>query len=113
MPQLIQMDDLPHSETAHRFEGHRFGEIGVSFFVTHGGPGTGPGLHRHPYPEVFVVQEGNVTFTVGEETVEAVAGQIVIVPAGEPHKFVNAGPGLARHLDIHVSGRMAQEELAP
>jgi len=28
-------------------------------------PDGGPRLHRHPYEEVFVVQEGTATFTAG------------------------------------------------
>ena len=34
-------------------------------------PGSGPKLHRHPYQEVFEVQEGSVTFTAGDDVVEA------------------------------------------
>jgi mannose-6-phosphate isomerase-like protein (cupin superfamily) len=33
-------------------------------------PVGGPRLHKHPYEGVFVVQEGNATFTAGEETIE-------------------------------------------
>ncbi len=40
-------------------------------------------LHRHPYEEVFVVQEGTATFTAGDETIEAKGGQVVVVPAGD------------------------------
>jgi mannose-6-phosphate isomerase-like protein (cupin superfamily) len=104
---LVVQADLPGSGTSRRFEGHAFGDADVSFFVTDAPPGTGPRLHRHPYAEVFVIQEGAVTFTVGDEIVEAEAGDIVIVPAGQPHKFVNRGPGRTRHLDVHASGRMA------
>ena len=46
--------------------------------------GRGPGLHTSPYSEVFVVQEGELTFAVGEATVEATAGQIVVALAGTP-----------------------------
>jgi mannose-6-phosphate isomerase-like protein (cupin superfamily) len=38
-----------------------------------------------------VVQEGSATFTAGDEIVEAHGGQVVVVPAGVPHKFVNTG----------------------
>jgi quercetin dioxygenase-like cupin family protein len=107
----VRKEDLPHSGTAHRFEGHAFGNVRLSFFWTDAPPGTGPRLHRHPYAEIFVIQEGRVDFTVGDETIEATGGQIVIVPAGRPHKFVNTGPGPARHLDLHGSGRMSTEWL--
>ena len=107
MATIIAREALPHIiAISRRFEGAQYGEVDVSFFLTDGPPGTGPKLHTHPYAEVFVVQEGEVIFTVGEETIPAVAGQIVIVPPGTPHKFVNAGTGRARHIDIHASRQM-------
>jgi len=111
MTHVIDRDQLPHSGTAHTFEGYRYGDANVSFFLTDAPPGSGPKLHKHPYEEVFVVQEGSVTFTVGDATIEATAGQIVIAPAGVPHKFVNSGTGRARHIDIHTSRRMVTEWL--
>ena len=33
-------------------------------------------------------------FVIGDETLEAEAGQILICPAGVPHKYANLGPGL-------------------
>jgi quercetin dioxygenase-like cupin family protein len=111
MAHIIDRDELPHSETAHRFEGHPNGEAEVSFFLIDAPGGSGPGLHTHPYAEVFVIQDGEVTFTAGDETIEAKAGQIVVVPAGVPHKYVNSGAGRARHIDIHASGRMTTEWL--
>jgi hypothetical protein len=35
-------------------------------------------LHRHPYKEVFIVQEGSVTFTAGDDIIEASGGQVVV-----------------------------------
>lgn len=111
MTRIITIDELPHGGTAHTFEGYRYGNADVSFFLTDGPPGSGPGLHAHPYAEVFVIQEGDVTFTVGDDIIEATSGQIVVVPAGVPHKFVNSGDGRARHIDIHTSRRMTTEWL--
>jgi quercetin dioxygenase-like cupin family protein len=111
MIHVIDKDELTYSGTAHKFEGYRYGDTSVSFFLTDGPPGSGPKLHKHPYAEVFVVQEGELTFTVGDTTIEATSGQIVVVPAGVPHKFVNSGAGRARHIDIHTSRRMTTEWL--
>ncbi|HKH57174.1 MAG TPA: cupin domain-containing protein [Rubrobacter sp.] len=111
MSHIIHKDELPHSETAHRFEGHLYGGPEVSFFLIDSDRGGGPDLHTHPYAEVFVIQEGEVTFTAGEETIEAKAGQIVVVPAGMPHKYTNSGAGMVRHIDIHASGSMETEWL--
>src|SRR3712207_7084072 len=61
MTHVIDRDELPHVGTVHEFEGYRYGDANVSFFLTDGPPGTGPALHKHPYAEVFVVQEGDVT----------------------------------------------------
>ena len=111
MTRVIDRDELPHSGSAHRFEGYRYGDVNVSFFLSETPPGRGPLLHRHPYDEVFVVQEGDLTFTVGDATIEATGGQIVIAPAGTPHKFVNPGTGRALHVDIHTDRRMTTEWL--
>ena len=94
------MDSLPGSGSSHRFDGADH-EAPVSFFLTHSQPGEGPGLHTHPYTETFVIQDGQATFTVGEATVEAKAGDIVVAPAGIPHAFVNSGPGVLRSVNIH------------
>jgi mannose-6-phosphate isomerase-like protein (cupin superfamily) len=111
MTHVIDKQELPDSGTAYRFEGYRYGDTNVSFFLSETPPGRGPELHKHPYAEVFVVQEGDLTFTVGDESVEATGGQIVVAPAGVPHKFVNSGAGQARHIDIHTSRRMITEWL--
>lgn len=74
-------------------------------------PGRGPRLHRHPYPETFIIQHGRATFVVGEQTIEATAGQIVVVPAGVPHKFSNPGPETLETLDIHEAGSFTTEWL--
>ena len=112
MIHVINRDELPHSGSVHRFEGYLYGDTNVSFFLSETPPGRGPELHTHPYAEVFVVQEGDLTFTVGDATIEATGGQIVIAPAGVPHKFVNSGTGRTRHIDIHTSRRMTTEWLA-
>src|SRR5215217_2522659 len=107
---VIDMADPARGEDTGEFQGHRHG-AGVSFIVVEAPPGSGPKLHRHPYEEVFVVQEGSVTFTAGEDVIEASGGQVVVVPAGVPHKFVNSGAGRLRQVDIHASERFVTEWL--
>jgi hypothetical protein len=63
---VVNKDELPHSGSAYRFEGHRHGGAHVSFFISDTAPGKGLGPHTHPYDEVFILQEGELTFTVGE-----------------------------------------------
>ncbi len=106
MAQIIGKEELPFDGFAWEFEGCRYDNTNVSFIIVEAQPGAGPKLHSQPYEEVIIVQEGQVTFTVGAEKNEATAGQIVIVPAGAPHKFVNSGMGTLRQVDIHASPRM-------
>ncbi len=78
MASIVNTAGLPGK----RFEGYLYGVAPVSFFVSATQPVRGPKLHKHPYTEVFVLHAGTLTFVVGDETIEATAGQIVIVPPG-------------------------------
>jgi quercetin dioxygenase-like cupin family protein len=102
---IVRIGTLPDSGSSHRFDGADHGAP-VSFFMIHSEPGDGPELHRHPYAETFVIEEGQATFTVGEETIEAKAGEIVVAPAGIPHAFVNSGSSLLRSVNIHPVAEM-------
>ena len=109
---LINMTELRLSgETARVFEGSEYGDTNVSFFLIDAPPGDGPSLHSHPYEEIFVIQAGQATFTVGDATIEATGGQIVIAPAGVPHKFVNSGKTPLRSINIHPISCMITEWL--
>jgi len=103
---VINKLDLPSSDIGWEFQGSQYADTNVSFLIIDAPPGSGPALHSHPYEEIFIVQEGQATLTVGDTTIEATSGQIVIVPAGVPHKFVNSGSGPLRQLDIHASRSM-------
>jgi mannose-6-phosphate isomerase-like protein (cupin superfamily) len=106
---VIKVNELPGGENAETFNGHEHG-ASVSFFLSHNKPETGPELHQHPYEEIFIVQEGDVLFTAGDDTIEATAGDIVIVPAGTPHKFLSRG-ATHRQVSIHPAARMQTEWL--
>ncbi len=95
-----------------RFEGYQHGGVDASFFIIHYlQPGTGPGLHMHPYPEIFITLEGEAWMTLGDEQRVVSAGDIVIVPAETPHKFISQGDVPLKQVDIHVTDKMAQVEL--
>jgi len=75
----------------------------ISLIFDHSEPGMGPRLHRHPYDETWVVQEGNLTFQLGDTRHNAGAGDIITAPAGVPHKFTNDGPRRSNLICIHAS----------
>lgn len=94
-----------------RFEGKGIGTgVTVLFFASEK-VGAGPVLHVHPYDEVFIVRQGRALFTIGDEKIEAAAGDILLGPAEVPHKFENLGPGLLETTDIHLSDRWIQTDL--
>ena len=112
MKYVINREDLePLGGGSYVFEGYRYGATSVSLHLSEVEPGEGPPLHRHPYEEVFVVHEGQATYTVGDTTLEVKAGQMVLVPAGMPHKFINAGEGPLRQTSVHPSPRWIEEQL--
>jgi quercetin dioxygenase-like cupin family protein len=107
-PKILSLSDLRMSQTASLFEGRDHGAE-VSIFVTDHPPGAGVDLHRHPYAETFVVRGGRATFTVDDESVDARPGQIVVVPAGAAHGFVNSGDGPLHLVSVHPSDHVVQE----
>ncbi len=73
--------------------------------------GEGPRLHVHPYDETFIVISGRARFFVGDQVIDAAAGDVVLGPKGVPHRFENAGPGRLQTIDIHHSPRWIQTDL--
>jgi mannose-6-phosphate isomerase-like protein (cupin superfamily) len=92
------------------FEGEAYAS-GVSFFLVNNQPGEGPELHRHPYPETWIVRSGQVRITADGEDIEAGPGDIAVVTAQTPHTFKNIGADRLDIICIHASPRIIQEEL--
>ena len=107
MGYIISREQLP----GHLFQGGEHGGIPISFFWVQSSPGKGPRLHKHPYEEIFVILEGHATFIVGGHTIEVDGGHVVIGPAGVPHKFINAGEGTLRMINIQPSTEVITERL--
>ena len=110
MATVIPTESLRRSPTASLFQGEGH-EVPVSIFVTKYQRGQGPDLHLHPYPEVFVVEDGTATFTAGDEQLTVAAGHIVIVPAETPHMFKCAGDDTLRVVSVHPSPTVQQTDL--
>ena len=100
---ILNRDELPRDENTYEFEGIQYQDTEVSFIWVDMAPGGSVKLHKHPYKEIFIIQEGVSTFTVGSTTLEAHAGQVIIVSAEVPHKFMNLSDKQLRQVDIRVS----------
>lgn len=107
----VNANDLPGNDVSRTFEGGKHGPCSVSFFLVHNQPGQGPRLHHHPYDETFLILDGRVRVTVGEENIEGRPGDIVIGPAEAPHGFTNLGPGPATLVCIHAAPVMKTQRL--
>ena len=109
---IIPFDDLDHTEHAHEFVGAEHLDVPFSVILVHSAPGVGPKVHRHPYPEVFLVHCGRATFQIGDESVVVDEGHVVVSPPGEAHGFTNTGTGPLRLTAIHGASRFVTEWLA-
>jgi mannose-6-phosphate isomerase-like protein (cupin superfamily) len=94
-----------------RFEGASDGPASISMILDESEPGGGPRLHRHPYDETWVIQDGHLLFQVGDRKGEAGPGDIVIAAPHVPHKFTNQGPERSRVICIHASPSIVGEFL--
>lgn len=66
----------------------------LSIFEDHNDPGAGPPLHvHHDADEIFAVIAGSYRFICNQKVINAGAGDIVRVPRGAPHTFLNCGTG--------------------
>ena len=107
---VIRQDALPFSVIAHEFVGEQHG-ANVTFLLVEAPPGAGPRQHRHPYEEIIITQEGEATFSLGDESRVVGAGEVIVIPAGQEHGFTNTGDGPLRQIDIHASPHFATEWL--
>jgi len=79
----------------------------ASVIETAHAPGAGPPLHRHRETEVFRVLRGRYLMQVAQRQFEIGEGEIVHVPGGVAHAFVNIGSDEARQLVLITPGMQA------
>jgi quercetin dioxygenase-like cupin family protein len=72
----------------------------LSVIETINAPGFGPPLHRHPQAEIFRVLEGRYLYEVDGKRFHASAGDVVSIPGGAAHAFINVTDKPARQYII-------------
>ena len=93
-------------------DGAEYGFGDVSIIITEDPPNATGGAHqkhRHPHISTLVITEGQGRFTIGDETIDAAAGDAVVVPAHAWHSYVNTGDGALRIVSAHDSDRLEAE----
>jgi mannose-6-phosphate isomerase-like protein (cupin superfamily) len=109
----IRKSDLPLIGSSYNFVGADHGDVAVSVYLVEAQPGRGAPLHVHEYDEIVFVQVGRSRIVVENEIRDVGPGEILIVKAQTPHGFINAGDGILKQIDIHVSPRFKQQNLEP
>jgi quercetin dioxygenase-like cupin family protein len=107
---FTNIEQLPFVGMSYEFHGDKEGAP-ISAYIVSAQPSQGPPLHKHPYVEVIFMLKGRATVTIGEEQREAKAGDIAVIPANTPHRFVNSGDTVLRQIDIHASPKFIQTNL--
>lgn len=104
----MHQSELPFVGSSFEFVGAEHG-VGASIFIVTAEAGRGPVLHRHRYDEIVYVIEGRSRWTVEGREREAGPGDVLVVHAGERHKFVALTA--LRQIDVHMNARFEQEDL--
>jgi AraC-like DNA-binding protein/quercetin dioxygenase-like cupin family protein len=68
-------------------------DYGVFVLESRHAPGFRMAASRHDFLEVFYVLDGAGTFAVGRRSDACSAGDLVVVPAGEPHRITDSPAG--------------------
>ena len=105
---VVDLADIQFSPTAWLFEGGPRAGVGISMFIVRTPPGGAVELHTHPYPETFLLLEGEGRWTAGEDVVELQPNQMLVVPPETPHGFRNTGRGQLLLVSVHESGVLDQ-----
>jgi len=108
----VRQQDLPFVGSSHQFVGAEHGDVNASVFLLKALPGNGPGPHRHPYDEIQFVREGRGLWMVNGQSFEGGAGDIFVIKSGEIHSFKCIGDAALVQVDVHLSPRFIQENLA-
>jgi mannose-6-phosphate isomerase-like protein (cupin superfamily) len=107
----INEKQLPAVGISCQFIGADQGDVAISAFIVSAPEGRGPVRHTHPYDTVAFVREGKGRWTVGDRELEAGPGDVLVVKAGEVHKFESLGQEPLVLIDVHLHPRFIQENL--
>ena len=96
----------------HLLAGRDFGLAHFTLVLGESHPGQGTRLHRHEAEEIVIGHGGRGTYTMGETTVEVGTGEVVIIPSGVPHRWVNHTQEPLVHTAVLSTDDFAMEVVA-
>ena len=68
---VVNREELSHSGDTYELKGYRYRNTPISLILVDLPPGEDPKLHAHHYEEIFVIQQGCATYTIGSTILEA------------------------------------------
>lgn len=75
---------------------------GTRIFAAAVQPGSGMGLHMHPFDQFYFLISGNLHFAIGTAEHVAGPGDLVVFPAGTAHSNWNAGAEPVVEITINI-----------
>ncbi len=107
LPYYVETEDQsPFEGDASRMERlitRSKGSSHVEAYVVTVPPGeSGPPLHIHDYDQFYLVLEGTMNVQYALDTFVAGPRELVVIPAGVPHRQWNGGEDNERHVVIHA-----------
>ncbi len=63
-------------------------------------PGSKPNLHHHPHEQLCYIVAGTCRFVLGDEVLDLVGGDVVLVPPDVPHSLEVTGSVPVLNLDV-------------
>jgi len=107
---LVRNEAMPQQGSSQAFVGAEHGGVGLSAYRYTGQPGRAIAPHWHPYLEVHFVEAGRGLWRVGEQSVEAGAGDIVVLEPRDVHGVTVLGDEPLRVIGVHLSSTFVQTE---
>jgi quercetin dioxygenase-like cupin family protein len=106
---IVDMNSIsPPGQEVAIFQGSKHG-ANVSFFVVQFSRGRGPRKHRHPYEEVFIIQDGEIEAIIDGKMERIGAGKVAIIPARSWHEFKACSRQPVSMINIHPVPEMITE----
>ncbi len=63
-------------------------------------PSAQPNLHQHPHEQLTYIVEGTCRFSLGDEVLNMVAGDIILIPPDVPHSLEVTSKEPVLNLDV-------------
>ncbi|MFC2016553.1 cupin domain-containing protein [Chloroflexota bacterium] len=63
-------------------------------------PSAQPNLHQHPHEQLTYIVEGTCRFELGDEVLDMVAGDVILIPPDVPHSLEVTSKEPVLNLDV-------------